>query len=199
VSNMLEAWHLFCAHKGLLSRNALNRGPLSRNALGQACAPEQQRDMGYWPYPWIEMPPGGEPFDEFASIVTPNANGTETLVLTFTIPYAYDGIVLGVFNGFTGPGFVEGSGNLIWRIRLGQASLLGKPVRNYNNIRVTLGSLAQARSVQGGILVQSGQIVQYSVTHAIGSPIVPAGTRIICNITGFYWPRGSTPMQYVST
>lgn len=196
TGNMLDAWGLYCTQKGLY-RNSYGSSALGR--LGDDCAPQQQREAGYWPYPWIEMPPGGEPFDEFASIVTPNANGVEILVLSFDIPFAYDGIILGVFNGFTGPGFVEGSGNLIWRIRVGQANLQGKPVRNYNNIRNTLGSLAQARSVQGGILVQSGQIVQYTVTHAIGSPIVPAGTRIICNIAGFYWPRGTSPMKYVST
>lgn len=191
--NMLDAWKMLCAQKGMA-------GTLpSLGRMGAECAPTEERSSGYWPYPWIEMPPGGEPFDEFNSIVTPNANGVETVVLNFEVPYAYDGIILGVFNGFTGPGFVEGSGNLIWRIRLGQANLQGKPVRNYSNIRVTLGSLAQARSVQGGIVVQSGQTVQYTVTHAIGSPIIPAGTRIICNITGFYWPRGATPMKYVAT
>jgi hypothetical protein len=69
-------------------------------------------------------------------------------------------------------------------------------VRNYSDIRFSLGSLQQPRTVFGGILVDSGQTIQYSVTHAIGSPIVPAGTRIIANVAGFYWPRGASPMQY---
>ena len=185
-----DAWQAYTAQKGL----AALRGRYGN--LQGVCEPQETREQGYWPYPWVEMPPGGLPFDEFASIVTPAANSTETLVLSYPIPFGYDGIILAVTNLFTGPGFVEGSGNLIWRIRIGAAALQGTPVRNYSNIRNTLGSLQQPRTVFGGILVESDQTLQYTVTHAIGSPIVPAGTRIICNVAGFYWPRGGSPMRY---
>lgn len=169
-----------------------NGAPVS--ATGGGCVVAQQWDRGYWPYPWSEMPPGGLPFDVFDSIATPAANGTETRVLQFQVPFGYDGIVLAVANVFTGPGFVEGSGNLVWRIRVGSPSLQGRPQLNYSNIRNTLGSTQTPRDVQGGIQIVSGQFLEYSVTHALGSPIVPGGTRIICNIQGFYWPRGSTPI-----
>lgn len=158
------------------------------------CSPEKEREQGYWPMPWVEMPPGGLPFDPYGFINTPAANGTETLVLQFRVPKAWDGIILGVTNVFTGPGFVEGSGDLIWRIRVGQPNVQGGPQRNYDNILNTLGTLEEPRTVQGGIIVTSNQFVEYTVTHAIGSPIVPAGTRIGCNIQGYYWPRGSSPM-----
>lgn len=174
-------------------------GPFRRdNGEGQVpngtpmCVVQQKVLDGYQPDPWVEMPPGGLPFDPFGTIVTPAANSVETLVLQFRIPYQYDGIILGVTNLFTGPGFVEGSGDLVWRIRVGQPNLLGRPQRNYENILQTMGDLGDPRTVQGGIVVTSNQFVEYSVTHTIGSPIVPAGTRIICNVQGFYWPRGSS-------
>lgn len=184
-------------------RRAGNRGfgeltppselPMSNVGVPQ-CAVAADWEQGYWPMPWVEMPPGGLPFDPFGSIDTPAANGVETLVLQFRIPYNYDGIITGICNLFTGPGFVETSGNLIWRIRVGQPNLQGRPVRNYSDIRQSMGDLGQPRDVAGGIQVISDQYVEYSVTHSLGSPIVPAGTRIICNIQGYYWPRGSSPL-----
>lgn len=164
-----------------------------REGAGSSCVVAQQLREGYWPYPWLEMPPGGLPFDEFDSINTPAANGVENVVLSYQIPFGYDGVILAVANIFTGPGFVPGSGDLVWRIRVGGANLTGRPQLNYSNIQVGLGGTATPRDVQGGILVTSGQFVVYTVTHTVGSPIVPGGTRIVCNIQGFYWPRGSSP------
>lgn len=158
------------------------------------CAIAEERAMGYWPMPWVEMPPGGIPFDPFAAITTPAANGVETEVLQFKVPYGYDGIINGITNLFTGPGFVEGSGDLIWRIRVGQPQLQGRPQRNYSSIRQTMGDLTSPREVPGGIRIIADQFVEYSVVHSLGSPIVPAGTRIICNIQGYYWPRGASSM-----
>lgn len=200
MRSMQEAWSMLAANRG----SAVQRGGRRTNGLaginsgptdvGGSCVVAQQWDKGYWPYPWSEMPPGGLPFDEFQSIVTPAANGTETVVLQFQVPFGYDGIVLGVMNIFTGPGFVEGSGSLTWRIRVGQPSLQGRPQLNYSNIINTMGSLSQPREVHGGIQIISGQFLEYSVTHALLSPIVPAGTRIVCNIAGYYWPRGASPI-----
>lgn len=156
------------------------------------CSAEQERAAGYWPYPWVQMPPGGLAFDPIAYIATPAANSVETVVLQFQVPFDYDGIILGVANSFSGPGFVEGSGDLTWRLRVGLPGLQGAPVRNYSAITSTLGSPGQARTVPGGIPIGSNQYVEYTVTHRLGSPIVPAGTRIMCNVTGYYWPRGSS-------
>lgn len=192
-----SAWEAFVArvgHKHPAVSPWVRQPP--RRGLGarmEGCVVAEEWQRGYWPYPWLEMPPGGFPFDEFASIDTPAANGVETLVLQFAIPFGCDGVVLGIANVFTGPGFVEGSGNLTWRIRVGAASLQGSPQLNYANIINTLGSAQTPREVQGGIIVTSGQYLTYSVIHALGSPIIPGGTRILCNIQGYYWPRGSSP------
>lgn len=191
--NIRDAWRQYVALVGE------NHPTIRRNGVGncgpQECAPETERGKGYWPEPWVEMPPGGLPFDEFGSIATPAANGAENAVLTFQVPYGFDGIILAHANMFTGPGFVEGSGDLVWRIRIGKPSLQGRPQRNYGNITTTRGGVEEARTVYGGIQATSDDTVQYSVTHTVGSPIPPAGTRIICNLAGFYWPRGASPMR----
>lgn len=183
-----EAWDIMVAKLGV-------NHPTIAPHCSEECNSDLQREKGYWPEPWVEMPRGGLPFDEFDSIVTPAANGTETLVLSFEVPFGYDGIILSHTNVFTGPGFTEGSGNLVWRIRIGNPSLQGRPQRNYQNITTTRGDLTEGRTVYGGMSLSSGDFAQYSVTHAVLSPIVPAGTRIICNLAGFYWPRGSSPMR----
>jgi len=179
---------------GIMADQEMQAGQQTKAYPG--CTVAETWERGYWPYPWSEMPPGGLPFDPFGSITTPAANGTETVALQFEVPYGYDGIITGIANAFTGPGFVEGSGDLTWRIRVGQPNLQGRPQRNYSSIQQSMGSVEQPREVPGGIQVVSNQFIEYSVVHAIGSPIVPAGTRIICNIQGYYWPRGSTPLDY---
>jgi hypothetical protein len=210
MRNMRDAWDMYRALDVAGGRKTMAPRPPRQHIgynggmgniipggdVGSSCVVAQQWEQGYWPYPWSEMPPGGLPFDEWDSIVTPANNGIETVVLQFQIPFGYDGIILGVSNLFTGPGFVQGSGDFIWRIRIGSPSLQGRPQRNYSDIRVTLGSFQSPREVYGGIQVASEQFVEYSVTHAATSPIIPGGTRIVCNIAGFYWPRGSSPLAH---
>lgn len=159
------------------------------------CQKGVERELGYWPEPWVEMPPGGEPFDVVQSIATPAANGAENVVLQYPIPLGFDGVILGIANYFVGTGFTEGSGDLVWRIRRGLPGTQGAPIRNYQDIRTTMGSPVSPREVFGGILVTSGDFLTYTVTHAAGSPIVPGGNRVVCNIAGFYWPRGSSEMN----
>jgi hypothetical protein len=158
------------------------------------CQKGIERELGYWPEPWAEMPPGGEPFDVIESIQTPPANGVETVVLQYLIPFGFDGVILGIANYFTGTGFVESSGDLIWRIRRGIPGIGGSTVRNYSAITTTMGSPLGTREVFGGILVTSEDYITYTVTNRAGGPIIPSNNRIVCNIAGFYWPRGSSEM-----
>jgi len=125
----------------------------------------------------------GFPFDTTSSIVTPLAGAAETVVLTFTVPFGVDGSIRGIHNQYTGPGFVEGSGDLIWRIRVA-----GAYVRNYNDIRTTMGSLVNPRLVEGGVEILSDQLVEYTVEHTALSLLPAAGTRIICSLRGRFWP-----------
>ena len=66
--------------------------------------------------PYLVMPPQGRQFQETASIPLPANNGLDTLVVAWTVPTGYDGVLTSVINMWTGTGFVEGSNDLIWRI-----------------------------------------------------------------------------------
>lgn len=140
-------------------------------------------------YPWVEAPPGTEPFDKQAAIPTPVANGVETIVLQFTVPDGFNGVILGYMNIYTNPSFLEGSGQLIWRIRASN-----QPKWDYGNIQSTRGSVQEYAVIYGGIVVNSRQPVTYSVIHAVGSPLPPGpGTNILCALKGYWWPINAGP------
>lgn len=130
--------------------------------------------------PWIFPPLGWEPFDEVKSIDTPAIN-TQTVVLAKKIPQGYDGVIRRISNNFTGGGFVQASGQLVWRIALDN-----QVVRNYGNIQVEMGSISHPRETDG-ILVRAGQVVRYYVTCTDGALI--GGTKIICCFAGYIWPK----------
>ena len=68
-----------------------------------------------------------------------------------------DGVITGNANHFVGNGFVEGSGDVEWRIQLGRRYAL-----DYGRILTTMGDLAQSSAFAGGgIRIYSNQRIQY--------------------------------------
>lgn len=138
--------------------------------------------------PWVEMPEDGVPFDETRFIDTPAVAAPETVIFTTQVPDGYRGVIKLYHNHFEGGGFVEGSGNLIWRIRQGPPGVAGRAVRNLGDIRTTRGSIQWQRVLPGGVIVEPREFMTYTITHSAGSPIVPGGTRIFATLSGWFWP-----------
>jgi len=157
------------------------------------CEPDYNGDAFVRPPPWSEMPVGGRPFNYIRVLdPTPAADGTETIVLNQQVPDGMNAVIFGVMNYFQGAGFEQGAGDLIWRLRTGPNSATqGRPVLGFSDIRTFLGDFYRSfMQVDGGILVASTDYIIYTVTHALVSPIVPAGTSIFAGIKGYYWPQG---------
>lgn len=135
--------------------------------------------------PWEVPPPDAQPFDFVGIIVTPALGAVNTVVLTFTVPFGWDGVIKGISNRYIGAGFVEGSGDLIWRIFVAAAA-----ARNYDSIQVTFGTGDQNRRVEGnGIRLYSTEVVQYTVSVAAAAAIpVGPGTNVICGCSGYFYP-----------
>jgi hypothetical protein len=132
--------------------------------------------------PWLKMPPEGRQYQEINSIVTPAADSTDYTVTEFKVPTGYDGVITSIANFYTGVGFVEGSGDIVWRVQIGNAWC-----RNFGNIETTLGSLTSPCPLfRGGVRVYSNQTIRYSTSIPIGSLI--AGGRIVCAVFGWYYP-----------
>ena len=135
------------------------------------------------PPPWEEMPIGGEPFDERASIDTPAiAPNVFVTVLSFRVPVGSDGVVLGYSNFIQGGAFNSGDNSIRWAIRVDNRFL-----RTFGNITHTSGDAQNNRSIHGGIFVKSNSLVEMvieNVSSALG------GTRTTCGLNGYYWPIG---------
>jgi hypothetical protein len=135
--------------------------------------------------PWVKQPEQGRRFSKISSIPLPGVELTPYLVATMQVPLGYDGVIPSVVNLYTGSGFQEGSGDLIWRIQLNQ-----RWVKDYSNIETTIGSLTIPYPANAGaIRLLSGQTVNYYVTLGAGALGNLSGGRIVCGLFGWFFPR----------
>ena len=140
--------------------------------------------------PWIDPPAGHRDINNPGIIATPNNSSTDTVVQTYTVPPGWDGVITDIANFYTGPGFLLGSGYLVWRIlRNGQA------IKNFDAIQVAFGTYTQGGGLQthrlaAGIRVFAGDILQYIVNHSTASTLPIAGTNIITFLKGWIYPKG---------
>jgi hypothetical protein len=129
--------------------------------------------------PWIVPPTGADPFDETA-VATIGVVGTTTTILSFLVPYGYDGVIKRFYHNYLGSGYVDGSGSLVWRILAD-----GRPIKNFGNILTQMGNASTPR-LTDGIRIFTGQTISYVVLHASDVLLTDAVT---CSLAGYYFPR----------
>lgn len=130
--------------------------------------------------PWLNFPPGGISFAPQASINVPGVSNNWTPVLSFQVPFGNDGVIERIQNNFTGGGFIEGSGDLIWQITVNN-----RAVKNYEKILTEKGSTQWLQKI-APIRIYSGQLVQYLVQHP-SNPLL-SNSYVICGMSGYYYP-----------
>lgn len=159
--------------------------------LRKICCPRGRKQ--YTQRPWVSMPAEGRRFKPISVLAVPAApfTGLDTTVLSVTVPIGYDGVitdfVCNIDPGTSGStGFIEGSGDLVWRLRANNRHL-----RDLGNIQTSLGSLTAPNPVpRGGIRVWSQDELVFSVSFAVGADArIAADARVVCSITGWYYPR----------
>jgi hypothetical protein len=162
-----------------------------------ACCPQGRRK--YTSPPWVSMPSEGRRFRPIA--VAPLTqfqtagvfNGVSTVVLRMRVPLGYDGVISDVVFNFGGTGFVEGSGDITWRLAAdylptGAVLTGGRYLRDMGNVITSLGSLTQPSPVpRGGLRVFSWDWV--TIYCSIAAVAVVANGNIIVSIGGWTWPR----------
>lgn len=160
-------------------------GGLSRN-----CCPKGRPQ--YKTKPWIAMPKEGRRFRPISNItvasITP-FTGTDQVVLSVRVPLGYNGVITDVVCGLlaTGStGFVEGSGDVTWRLAAD-----GRYLRDMGNLQVSVGSLTSPSPVpRGGLLVYSNNLINFYVSMAVGAEgNINPQARVMCSIAGWWWPR----------
>jgi len=139
------------------------------------------------PLPWREPPAGAERFQQVGVLPLPALEGVDFLVLSWQMPTAYDGVITTMSNLFTGAGFVNGSGDLIWRVMLDN-----QWVTDLQAIDITVGRPSMPLQLKGaGYRTQTHQTFRYFVRLGAGAlgRLDPAG-NVICGMFGWLYPRG---------
>lgn len=129
--------------------------------------------------PWLASLPATriQSFDESAAIATP-AGATETDVLSLVVPTGWKIFISGIAHGLAGnPPFDEGSGDLVWRVRLDQTL-----IRNFGNMNTSRGSVQFPRDEW--VFANSGQRLRYTITNVGYAPI---GTRTFVTLQGVFY------------
>jgi len=132
--------------------------------------------------PQSQMPLNGQRLDQVASIALPANNGLDTTVLSYRVPAGWDGIIVSLVNYWTGTGFVDGSGNLTWRLLINEYY-----VKGYGNVRFTYGSLQNRYPLEGAYFpIRQGDLITYQVNHAVASGLTTG--NIVVGFGGYTYP-----------
>ena len=139
--------------------------------------------------PWDEepflLPPQAKEFHEVGTVVTPAAAAGDVSVVSFNVPLGYDGILLSVIQFYTGQGFSNGGGDILWRVKLNQ-----RYVKNFGSNPFQLGDPKFPFPLTEGQLLLSGQNVSSIVNVPNTSGMIQVGaSNIVCGLVGFWWPR----------
>jgi len=141
--------------------------------------------------PWLglwdgaSMPNGAIEYLESFTIVTPAAGpGVLVLVGWVDIPLGYESMIYGLTLHYTGTGFVEGSGDIIWRVLTGNRWLKG-----YGNSLFSRGLPSQPFPLSDHVRVKSGSRIWIGVEVPNGSGLIQVGaSNIICAVQGWHYP-----------
>lgn len=157
---------------------------IRRGGLEMVC--QTMRGKRYLKAPWVEMPPEGERLQKAGSILLPTVELTDTLVLDFTMPIGWDGVATNVMMTSTDPTFVEGSGDLVWRMKVGD-----RWIPDFSNVIFSLNDLRNPHALIGGyIRLLSLQRIQIFVSLGAGALMrLSATSRINTAVVGWQYPK----------
>lgn len=133
-------------------------------------------------------------FNPRNAIPLPAPAAGEVTLLSFKVPVGYDGIILGQANGFINQGggtFIEGSGDIVWRIPVNDNTGAQRYLKDCGAIIFSLGQVNLLHPAPGGMRVYSGNTVSVVTTcpNTSGS-LPPPGTGLVfAALHGYFWPR----------
>lgn len=140
--------------------------------------------------PWMVMPSQAEPFQEMFSLPIASVSGggpfdgTDTVIGQFVVPNGYDGALNRFVCQFTGNGFLDFSGFIVWRVMVGQ-----RFARNLGNVQNTYGDYQTAFLVPGAdnMRLVSGQTITLIANIPVGSPV--SDGFVTAGAFGWFYPR----------
>jgi hypothetical protein len=132
------------------------------------------------------MPAEGRAFRPHAYVALP-AEGTQAVVVQFTVPHGYNGMINALANVFVGGGFQEGQGNVFWTLYADFTSKVVVP--NFDKLLASLGSVNNVAELPG-IRIKENQLVTLTVNNVA---ILPAGQLIGGLLGGYFYPIALEP------
>lgn len=122
-------------------------------------------------------------FFERGNIITPGP-GPDVVVVDWVIPVGYVARIYAYYCIYTGTGFVQGSGDIVWGLRVGLPW-----ARNMGGLLFAMGSLANPFPVGDYIRAVAGERVQFVVNVPNLSGLIQVGlSRILCGLQGWLFP-----------
>jgi hypothetical protein len=137
---------------------------------------------------WIYPPINWENIDQIAYAALP-AIGAEAVILTFQVPLGRNGIINKVACNFVGGGWVEGTGDVLWRILVDNGTPPG--ANSYEAIPASLGNPAQPVGISGFRIFEN-QVVKVDIFNNPAGPnggVVLAGQLAGARLCGYLYPR----------
>jgi hypothetical protein len=159
-------------------------GDLSRKTFRDYCAPVNQVNCHK-----VNL---RKNLFERGKLLTPADGGAaDHTVLEFWVPTGYHCSLLAYYTVYTGTGFVQGSGDIAWRIRVGNAW-----ARNAGNLLFALGDSAGTVTLGTAIELAGDDRVQFQVNVPNVSGLILVGASyILCGVQGWLYPAGSWPQH----
>lgn len=173
------------------SANPLTQADLSGGALG-SMAQLLRLISGQIAPPWLVPPNGAQPFDYQGLIATPAVGPNFTSIINidqnsagsatgWTVPIGYYAVIRNITHNIVGPGFVQGSGSLIWQFRVN-----GVPVKGFGAILTEFGNITLfMRPIPAGLTLTPNDHFEYLVRNVA---YLAGGTQVVATINGWLWP-----------
>lgn len=138
--------------------------------------------------PWIYPPVNFENLDKINYALLPAIGSTATII-SYTVPPGRNGIINKVACNFVGGGWVEGTGDVLWRILLDGTPPPG--ALDYDAILASLGSPAQPTGITGFRFFENQIITVVAFNNPAGpnGGVIVAGQRVGARLIGYNYPR----------
>jgi hypothetical protein len=146
------------------------------------CRPPTCYHLDYEPY--REFPSQGREMNKQMAIALPAPGSGDVRILSFMLPTGYDGILYGLLQKFAGGGFMNGSGDLTWRLQIGR-----RWVKNMSTMTTELGDYSGYLQLDEFIYLRTRQRVSMwvNVDATAGARLDPAG-RVVVGLQGWVFP-----------
>lgn len=116
------------------------------------------------------------------------AIGTTVTILSYVVPPGRNGIIYKVANNFVGGGWVEGTGDLVWRILVDGTPPPG--ANSYDSILASLGNPASPTEIPGFRIFENQVLTLVAFNNPAGPSggVVVAGQRVGARFVGWNYP-----------